>query len=79
MGALLGGDHGPGGVEAEKLKGAFPYFLMRVEDVENAIRKQAGSLSHYPDGSLVCVENTSKNDGRSYGPNPCSCDKLTTF
>ena len=37
--------------------------LMRVEDVENAIRKQAGSLSHYPDGSLVCVENTSNRGG----------------
>ncbi len=37
--------------------------LMRTEDVEKAIRKQAGSLSHYPDGSLVCVENTSNRGG----------------
>ncbi len=37
--------------------------LMRAEDVEKAIRKQAGSMSHYPDGSLVCVENTSNRGG----------------
>lgn len=37
--------------------------LMRAADVEQAIRKQAGSLSHYPDGSLVCVENTSNRGG----------------
>ena len=37
--------------------------LMRAEDVEQAIRKQAGSLSHYPDGTLVCVENTSNLGG----------------
>ena len=37
--------------------------LMRPEDVGLAIRKQAGSLSHYPDGTLVCVENTSNRGG----------------
>ena len=42
--------------------------LMRVEDVERAIRKQAGSLSHYPDGSLVCVENTSNRGGGACYP-----------
>ena len=36
---------------------------MRPEDVQKAIRKQAGSLSHYPDGTLVCVENTSNRGG----------------
>ena len=41
---------------------------MRVEDVEQAIRKQAGSLSHYPDGSLVCVENTSNRGGGACYP-----------
>ena len=42
--------------------------LMRPEDVEQAIRKQAGSLSHYPDGSLVCVENTSNRGGGACYP-----------
>ena len=42
--------------------------LMRAEDVEQAIRKQAGSLSHYPDGSLVCVENTSNRGGGACYP-----------
>ncbi len=42
--------------------------LMRTEDVEQAIRKQAGSLSHYPDGSLVCVENTSNRGGGACYP-----------
>ena len=37
--------------------------LMDPEDVSNAIRKAEGSLSHYPDGSLVCVENTSQGGG----------------
>lgn len=37
--------------------------LMRPEDVQLAIRKQEGSLSHYPDGTLVCVENTSNRGG----------------
>ena len=42
--------------------------LMRPEDVKGAIRKQAGSLSHYPDGTLVCVENTSNRGGGACYP-----------
>ncbi len=42
--------------------------LMRPEDVQKAIRKQAGSLSHYPDGTLVCVENTSNRGGGACYP-----------
>ena len=42
--------------------------LMRPEDVQGAIRKQAGSLSHYPDGTLVCVENTSNRGGGACYP-----------
>jgi threonine aldolase len=41
---------------------------MRPGDVQNAIRKQAGSLSHYPDGTLVCVENTSNRGGGACYP-----------
>jgi len=37
--------------------------LMDPEDVSNAIRKSEGSLSHYPNGSLVCVENTAQGGG----------------
>jgi len=37
--------------------------LMSPEDVSNAIRKSEGSLSHYPNGSLVCVENTAQGGG----------------
>jgi threonine aldolase len=37
--------------------------IMLPEQVQNAIRKAAGSQSHYPDGSLVCVENTSNLGG----------------
>lgn len=37
--------------------------LMNPEDVSNAIRKSEGSLSHYPNGSLVCVENTAQGGG----------------
>ena len=36
---------------------------MNPEDVSNAIRKSEGSLSHYPNGSLVCVENTAQGGG----------------
>lgn len=42
--------------------------LMRPADVQLAIRKQAGSLSHYPDGTLVCVENTSNRGGGACYP-----------
>ena len=37
--------------------------LMKPQDVENAIRKAHGSGSHYPNGSLICVENTSNRGG----------------
>ena len=37
--------------------------LMTPENVENSIRKSLGSGSHYPNGTLVCVENTSNRGG----------------
>jgi len=37
--------------------------LMTGEQVKKAIRKAEGSGSHYPDGTLVCVENTSNLGG----------------
>lgn len=37
--------------------------LLTPELVQGAIRKQRGSQSHYPDGSLVCVENTANRGG----------------
>ncbi len=37
--------------------------LMTPEGVSNSIRKAEGSLSHYPNGSLVCVENTAQGGG----------------
>ena len=37
--------------------------LMTAEDVSDSIRKAEGSLSHYPNGSLVCVENTAQGGG----------------
>ena len=37
--------------------------LLTPELVQHAIRKQSGSQSHYPDGSLVCVENTANRGG----------------
>jgi len=37
--------------------------LMSAEQVQSAIRKAEGSQSHYPDGSLVCVENTANLGG----------------
>ena len=37
--------------------------LMTAEQVANAIRKADGSGSHYPNGSLVCVENTANLGG----------------
>ena len=36
---------------------------MTAEQVKKAIRKAEGSGSHYPDGTLVCVENTSNLGG----------------
>mgnify|MGYP000873932816 CR=1 FL=1 len=37
--------------------------LMTAEAVSDSIRKAEGSLSHYPNGSLVCVENTAQGGG----------------
>lgn len=37
--------------------------IMTANDVNNGIRKSSGSLGHYPDGTLVCVENTSNRGG----------------
>ena len=37
--------------------------IMSSKDVEKAIRKSDGSLGHFPNGSLVCVENTSNRGG----------------
>jgi len=37
--------------------------LMTPEEVSDSIRKAEGSLSHYPNGSLICVENTSQGGG----------------
>ncbi len=42
--------------------------IMEPEDVEKAIRKQEGSLGHYPNGTLVCVENTSNRGGGTCYP-----------
>ena len=42
--------------------------IMKPEDVKAAIRKAEGSESHYPDCSLVCVENTSNLGGGSVYP-----------
>ena len=42
--------------------------IMEPNDVANNIRKQDGSLSHYPNGSLVCVENTSNRGGGTCYP-----------
>ncbi|HJM19561.1 MAG TPA: GntG family PLP-dependent aldolase [Candidatus Thalassarchaeaceae archaeon] len=42
--------------------------IMEPGDVTNAIRKAAGSLGHYPNGSLVCVENTSNRGGGTCYP-----------
>ena len=37
--------------------------IMTSEQVSSSIRKAEGSLSHYPNGSLVCVENTAQGGG----------------
>ncbi len=42
--------------------------IMAAADVEKAIRKAEGSMSHFPDGSLVCVENTSNRGGGTCYP-----------
>jgi threonine aldolase len=40
--------------------------IMKPSDVTNAIRKVDGSFGHFPNGSLVCVENTSNRGGGTY-------------
>ncbi|MDP6856330.1 MAG: GntG family PLP-dependent aldolase [Candidatus Thalassarchaeaceae archaeon] len=42
--------------------------IMTPEDVSKAIRKGDGSLGHFPNGSLVCVENTSNRGGGTCYP-----------
>ena len=42
--------------------------IMKPEDVAKAIRKQEGSLGHYPNGTLVCVENTANRGGGTCYP-----------
>ena len=50
--SLVGGDKG----------------IMSPEDVNSAIRKSEGSQSHYPNCSLICVENTANMGGGSLYP-----------
>jgi threonine aldolase len=42
--------------------------IMDAENVTKAIRKSEGSLSHFPNGRLVCVENTSNRGGGTCYP-----------
>jgi threonine aldolase len=42
--------------------------IMNPDDVVLAIRKSEGSQGHYPNGSLVCVENTSNLGGGTCYP-----------
>ena len=42
--------------------------IMMPDDVAIAIRKSDGSLGHFPNGSLVCVENTSNRGGGTCYP-----------
>ncbi len=42
--------------------------IMKPSDVELAIRKSEGSQGHYPNGTLVCVENTSNLGGGTCYP-----------
>ena len=42
--------------------------IMEPADVAKAIRKSDGSLGHYPNGSLVCVEHTSNRGGGTCYP-----------
>ena len=42
--------------------------IMTPEKVFKAIRKAEGSLGHFPNGSLVCVENTSNRGGGTCYP-----------
>ena len=40
--------------------------ILKPKDVENAIRKEKGSDGHYPNGTLVCIENTSNRGGGTF-------------
>ena len=42
--------------------------IMDAGNVAKAIRKSEGSLSHFPNGKLVCVENTSNRGGGTCYP-----------
>ena len=42
--------------------------IMDPEDVKSAIRKSKGSQSHFPNCSLICVENTANMGGGSLYP-----------
>jgi len=42
--------------------------IMNPDDVAKSIRKGDGSLGHFPNGSMVCVENTSNRGGGTCYP-----------
>ena len=42
--------------------------IMDPEDVEKSIRKGDGSLGHYPNGSLICIENSTNRGGGACYP-----------
>jgi len=42
--------------------------ILDSDDVQKGIRKAAGSQGHFPNGSLVCVENTSNRGGGTCYP-----------
>ena len=42
--------------------------IMGVSDVESKIRKSAHGNSHYPNGTLVCIENTANRGGGTCYP-----------
>ena len=52
--------------------------IMNPKHVKDAIRKADGSQSHYPDGRLVCVENTSNRGGGSCYPQ-ATLDTIATI
>ena len=42
--------------------------IMDISDVESKIRKSIDGKSHYPNGTLVCLENTSNRGGGTFYP-----------
>jgi len=42
--------------------------IMEVTNVESKIRKSVDGKSHYPNGTLVCLENTSNRGGGTFYP-----------